>query len=1115
LGTLPLGRMMENDSKLNFILNSIISNFKHPFICCDKRGNIYHKNKEAKDLLNDEEGENIIDLIDEEGKENFTNLLQSIASGTNVNNEPIVFSVKTNERPIEGRVTGNLYEGEEGVIFLTIIVEKFKTEGEGLTKISSVGSKYEKEIQDEAVRKIIKEFINYYPFTLIGKDKFRREINKLDSFFWIKDLNNKFIIVNEKFAKAIGLKATKVEGKEEKKILPEFQQEINSAAAKYIQSSHHVIIYEGMPVKGIITEGNYRTVEIPVLDSEENPVVIIGTAFKIKEENEGEHEIFNELPNPIFYTDNEKKIRYANREFVKLFGGDLGSIKGEDIGDIFTEELADYIEKYCNTGEGNCNFLFSMTNENNRREDYTIAMCREKSGGISGIISYLPQGDDFENLLTGRGRMFNILIENNPQPIFIYDKETLIFLEVNRAALDLYGYSKDEFLKMDLTDLYTPEDIQTLLDSSTKGIREGRFTGPYRHKKKNGSSVFVELSKISFDFNGKEAHYNTVKDVSEELETKKKTQLFKSVFNNTDNIVIITDEGGFVTFINDHGAETLGYRKGEIEGSGFASLARDEERGNINSSLFNSHINDEKSIKMEMKKGDDSFIESDITVTPIINYNKEIESFLIIGKVEKEKEVIREVIKEVIKEMPVEVIKEVIKEVIVEKPVYLREHGGENISGVTAPFLSSLFHELLTPINVILGFVQEITDNIEKPSEEQSESIEIIKHNRVHLLNIMNSVVELTTLANAKVEKEEIIITDVIDKLQTEMDLISKSSKTVFAYGKISSSLKFITDRNKFYNLSLNLLRIISQMSKENKIYFSAYSYDDDHFIISYKDGYNNISKALMHNLVVLFEGPETVAAKDYGVSKLNMRLIKQLLNLLNGKFINKDKEGKNEVGFLFPIALNDGGLKIDSEMESEAYQSYSGKDEGRYFEEEVTESESEAAPYKIEETNASKSSVSEYEENEEVDIYKEEEIKPEKRENKGGKALDLKQLSCLYIEDQVDSQILFKVQMKELKDIKFAVSFEESLPLLDSHHFDFIVMDINLQGEYNGLDALKIINKMPGYEEIPIIAVTAYVLPGDKEKFIATGFIDFVSKPIFKEKMVTVLEKIFLQPKL
>ena len=123
---------------------------------------------------------------------------------------------------------------------------------------------------------------------------------------------------------------------------------------------------------------------------------------------------------------------------------------------------------------------------------------------------------------------------------------------------------------------------------------------------------------------------------------------------------------------------------------------------------------------------------------------------------------------------------------------------------------------------------------------------------------------------------------------------------------------------------------------------------------------------------------------------------------------------------------------------------------------------------------------------------------------------LNLADLSCLYIEDQVDSQILFKVQMKGLKDVKFAASFEDSQPMLINNQFDFIVMDINLQGEYNGLDALKIIKTMPALSNIPIIAVTAYVLPGDKEKFITAGFDDFISKPIFREKMMESLEKIF-----
>ena len=100
---------------------------------------------------------------------------------------------------------------------------------------------------------------------------------------------------------------------------------------------------------------------------------------------------------------------------------------------------------------------------------------------------------------------------------------------------------------------------------------------------------------------------------------------------------------------------------------------------------------------------------------------------------------------------------------------------------------------------------------------------------------------------------------------------------------------------------------------------------------------------------------------------------------------------------------------------------------------------------------------------------------------------------------------------MKELKDIQFAINFEDALPLFTKYHFDFIVVDINLPGDYNGLDILRIIRRMHEYESVTVIAVSAYLMPDDKEKFIRAGFSDFIPKPVFKEKMMDSLEKIFL----
>ena len=144
--------------------------------------------------------------------------------------------------------------------------------------------------------------------------------------------------------------------------------------------------------------------------------------------------------------------------------------------------------------------------------------------------------DELQNILMHRGKMFEILIQKNPEPIFVYDKENLKFLEVNDAAIKLYGYSRDEFLQMDLTDLYAPEDIQTLLDSFGDESSEARFSKPFRHRKKDGSNVLVEISNTSFKFNDREAHFNIVKDITDSIAKDKQYQMLKTIFNESDLI---------------------------------------------------------------------------------------------------------------------------------------------------------------------------------------------------------------------------------------------------------------------------------------------------------------------------------------------------------------------------------------------------------------------------------------------------------------------------------------------------------------------------------------------------------------------------------------------------
>lgn len=119
-----------------------------------------------------------------------------------------------------------------------------------------------------------------------------------------------------------------------------------------------------------------------------------------------------------------------------------------------------------------------------------------------------------------------LLFENNPLPMWIFDPHTLNFLDVNGTAILDYGYSKEEFLSMKLTDIRPKEDIekfrQALKKTFTSHRRYNRAS--FRHLKKDGTIIHVEVSTHDLDLNGRRVRMAAVIDVSRKVEIESKQQ---------------------------------------------------------------------------------------------------------------------------------------------------------------------------------------------------------------------------------------------------------------------------------------------------------------------------------------------------------------------------------------------------------------------------------------------------------------------------------------------------------------------------------------------------------------------------------------------------------------
>ena len=90
--------------------------------------------------------------------------------------------------------------------------------------------------------------------------------------------------------------------------------------------------------------------------------------------------------------------------------------------------------------------------------------------------------------------------------------------------------------------------------------------------------------------------------------------------------------------------------------------------------------------------------------------------------------------------------------------------------------------------------------------------------------------------------------------------------------------------------------------------------------------------------------------------------------------------------------------------------------------------------------------------------------------------------------------------------DIKTADNGREAISLAEKGGLDIVLMDI-MMPEMDGLETTKEIRKMPGCKDLPIVAVTAKAMKGDRERCIEAGAWDYLSKPVDRDQLLTVLK--------
>jgi len=192
---------------------------------------------------------------------------------------------------------------------------------------------------------------------------------------------------------------------------------------------------------------------------------------------------------------------------------------------------------------------------------------------------------------------FNVLFNDNPTPMWIYELPTLRILKVNAASVQQYGYSEQEFLGMTIRDIRPRFDLAKFNEYLyQKGIPESRLDGfnnggVWRHVNKAGEILYAEITGHEIKYDNHSCRViiatNVTEKVLQQEEMKKREKFLTSLIDSQTNFLLRIDTSGNFTFANNQFLKALSYKKQEIVGKHFSLITPADEIGMCEQALMN------------------------------------------------------------------------------------------------------------------------------------------------------------------------------------------------------------------------------------------------------------------------------------------------------------------------------------------------------------------------------------------------------------------------------------------------------------------------------------------------------------------------------------------------
>lgn len=394
----------------------------------------------------------------------------------------------------------------------------------------------------------------------------------------------------------------------------------------------------------------------------------------------------------------------------------------------------------------------------------------------------------------------------------------------------------------------------------------------------------------------------------------------------------------------------------------------------------------------------------------------------------------------------------------------------EQASKYKSEFLANMSHELRTPLNSILMLAQILTKNNEgNLTDKQIEQLHTMYQSGTDLLTLINDVLDLSKVEAGKMEihLEDIALSDLTEIVKRKFAHIAEGKGLDFQINSAQDLPRTIrTDGQRLSQIVTNLLANAFKFTSEGSVQLKLEHpsetenainelHPKETLAIRVIDSGLGISKDKQFLIFEAFQQADGTTSRHYGGTGLGLSISREFSKLLGGRLNLVSEEGKGSTFTLYLPLIYSSNIPVKNQMDQTAV---------------PTHAESEAMT------------------SEQLDTI-------------------LAGKKVLIVDDDQRNLFVLTLLLDEIGMITFTCnSGVDALAFLKRNtDIDVVLMDI-MMPSMDGYETIKKIREQLQLKTLPIIAITAKAMIGDRQKCLEAGASDYITKPINNEKLISVL---------